>query len=225
MKKIGIILPAGGSGTRMGTGTPKQFMPLDGIPVLVHTVRAFAKAVSGADIVVALPAGHFETWAAICIEFKVPPHKVCEGGETRFDSVRQAIGDLDAGCDYIAVHDAVRPLVSRKLIRHTVATAKKHGTAIPVTDITDSIRRLTVNSSYPVDRAEFRAVQTPQVFRADILRAGYEKATGCDFTDDAAVVESVGYNIKLSAGEKRNIKITNPVDIIVAEAILKNDRQ
>lgn len=225
MKKVGIILPAGGSGTRIGSEIPKQFLPLDGVPVLVHTVREFEKAVAGADIVVALPPQHFETWAAICIKFDVPSHKVCEGGATRFDSVRLAIAELDEACDYIAVHDAARPLVSRKLIRHTLDTAKKHGTAIPVTEITDSIRRLTENSSYPVDRAELRAVQTPQVFRADILKAGYEKAAGNDFTDDAAVVESVGYRIMLCGGEKRNIKITNPVDIIMAEAILKNDRQ
>ncbi len=224
MKKIGVIIPAGGSGTRMGAAAPKQFMPLAGRPVMAYAVVAFHRTLPSADIVVALHPDHLETWARLCIDFKIPPHKVCEGGETRFESVRNAILDLDPGCEYIAVHDAARPLISESLIVHTLDTAKKHGSAIPVLEPTDSVRRLTGNSSYPVDRAELRAVQTPQVFRADILRAAYEKAAGQNFTDDATVVESVGYNIMLCAGERHNIKITHPVDLTVAEALLKHDR-
>ncbi len=209
----------------MGAAVPKQFMMLAGKPVMAYSVRAFRKVFRGADIVVALHPDHFETWAQLCLYFKIPSHKVCEGGETRFESVQNALRELDHGCEYIAVHDAVRPLVSENLITHSVDMAKKHGSAIPVLEMTDSIRRLTENSSYPVDRAELRAVQTPQVFRADILRTAYERAFGVDFTDDAGVVESVGYNIMLCTGERRNIKITHPVDLTIAEAILENDRQ
>jgi 2-C-methyl-D-erythritol 4-phosphate cytidylyltransferase len=128
---------------------------------------------------------------------------------------------LDEGCDYIAVHDGVRPLVSAELIKYTFDVAKKHGTAIPALVVIDSIRCVTENSSYSVDRSTLRAIQTPQVFRSDILRAGYERAVGSDFTDDATVVESIGYNIMLCTGERRNIKITTPADLEIAETILQ----
>ncbi len=209
----------------MAAAVPKQFLTLAGEPVMAHSIRAFHKALPSADIVVAMHPDYFETWALLCTDFKIPSHKVCEGGETRFESVRKAMSELDPGCEFIAIHDAVRPLVSGNLITHTLDMAKKHGSAIPVLEMTDSIRRLTESSSYPVDRSELRAVQTPQVFRADILRMGYERAAGVDFTDDAGVVESIGYNIMLCTGERRNIKITHPVDITIAETILRNDRQ
>lgn len=208
----------------MGAVVPKQFLMLCGQPVMAHSIHMFRKISKGADIVVALHPAHFETWTRLCREYKIPPHKVCEGGETRFDSVRKAITELDPDCDYIAVHDAARPLVSEKLISNALSAAKKHGSAIPVLEVTDSIRHLTESSSYPVDRSELRAVQTPQVFRADILRTAYERAAGQNFTDDATVVESVGYNIMLCTGEQRNIKITHPVDLTVAEAIMIHDR-
>lgn len=224
MKKTGVIIPAGGSGIRMGAGTPKQFMMLAGLPVMAWVIGAFHRAVREADIVVALHPDYMEMWAKLCLDHDVPPHKVCEGGRTRFESVQRALDELDPDCDYISVHDAARPLVTGGLITHTLDMARKHGTAIPVLEVTDSVRRLTENSSYQVDRAELRAVQTPQVFRADILRTGYERAVGDNFTDDAAVVESIGYNIMLCTGETRNIKLTHPVDLVIAEAILKNDR-
>jgi 2-C-methyl-D-erythritol 4-phosphate cytidylyltransferase len=224
MKKTGVIIPAGGAGTRMGGNIPKQFVLLDRQPVMAHSIRAFRRALRDADIVVAIPPEHFEIWADLCLKYDIPHHKVCEGGATRFESVQRAIRELDSDCEYIAVHDAVRPLVAESLITHCFDMARKHGTAIPVLEVTDSIRRLTENYSYSVDRAELRAVQTPQVFRADILRTGYERAAGDNFTDDAAVVESIGYSIMLCTGQTRNIKLTHPVDLAIAETILKNDR-
>jgi 2-C-methyl-D-erythritol 4-phosphate cytidylyltransferase len=223
----------------MGATTPKQFLPLAGKPILAWTVEAFAAALSAVDnatalpeadnvaalpevdIVVALPAAYMEQWAELSLAHAVPPHKICEGGATRFGSVKRALAMLDETCDYIAVHDGVRPLVSRQLIEYVFDVAHKHGTAIPALHVTDSIRCATdENSSYPVDRATLRAIQTPQVFREDILRAGYERAEGSDFTDDATVVESIGYNIMLCTGERRNIKITTPADLTVAEALI-----
>jgi 2-C-methyl-D-erythritol 4-phosphate cytidylyltransferase len=205
----------------MGSVVPKQFLLLAEKPVLVWTIEAFAEAVPDADIVVALPAEYMERWAELSLRHKVPQHKICEGGATRFESVKRALAMLDENCDYIAVHDGVRPLVSAEMIKYTFDVAKKHGTAIPALNVTDSIRSVAENSSYPVDRATLRAVQTPQVFREDILRAGYERAAGGDFTDDATVVESIGYNIMLCTGERRNIKITTPADLIAAEAIIE----
>jgi 2-C-methyl-D-erythritol 4-phosphate cytidylyltransferase len=220
MDKRGIIIVAGGVGSRMGNSTPKQFLLLAGRPVLAWTVGTFAKAVPEADIVVALPADYMKQWAELSLTHKVPPHKICEGGANRFESVKRALAMLDESCDYIAVHDGVRPLVSAELIGYTFDVAHKHGTAIPTLVVTDSIRCVTEAGSFPVDRTTLRGVQTPQVFREDILRAGYERAEGSDFTDDATVVESIGYNVMLCTGERCNIKITTPADFTVAEAII-----
>ncbi len=225
MKKIGIIIPAGGSGSRMATSeavrdAPKQFRLLSGRPVLARTIEAFRRVMPDAEIVVALPADRFDEWAGLCIEYDVPPHKICEGGATRFLSVLGALGELDPACEYIAVHDAARPLVSEELIVRAIETARKHGSAIPVVPLVDSVRRIRESASYPEDRTTLRAVQTPQVFRSDILRTGYERAAGDDFGDDATVVESVGYTVMLCEGERRNIKITEPEDMAIAEALL-----
>ncbi len=209
-------------GSETAGATPKQFMLLDGKPVLAHTIKAFRCITRYAEIVVALPDGHKEEWARLCAEHKVPAHKTCTGGATRFASVRSAMGELSPECEYIAVHDAARPLVSGELILRTLETAREHGSAIPVVPLTDSIRRITENGSYPEDRSQLRGVQTPQVFRADILRTAYERAAGEDFGDDAAVVESVGYTVVMCEGERRNIKITEPDDMTVAGALIKH---
>jgi 2-C-methyl-D-erythritol 4-phosphate cytidylyltransferase len=203
-------------------GTPKQFRLLGGRPVLARTIEAFRSVMPEVEIVVALPADHIEEWTELRGKYDVEPHKICEGGATRFLSVKSALGALDPECEYIAVHDAARPLVSPELIVRAIATAREHGSAIPVVPLADSVRRLRESSSYPEDRAFLRGVQTPQVFRADILRTGYERAVGDDFGDDAAVVESVGYTVMLCEGERRNIKITQPEDMVIAEAILNN---
>ncbi len=239
MKKIGIIIAAGGAGTRMGGGTgdktgdktgtrtsdeetPKQFMLLCGRPVLARTIDVFRSVAREGDIVVSLPAGRLDEWAKLCSEHDVPAHKVCEGGATRFASVRNALRRLDPECEYIAVHDAARPLVSGELILRTFEVAHRHGSAIPAVPLVDSVRRITENGSYPEDRASLRGVQTPQVFRADILRTAYERALADgDFTDDATVVESVGYTVMLCEGERRNMKITQPEDMAMAGAIAR----
>lgn len=224
MKKKGVIIVAGGAGTRMGTEIPKQFLTLAGKPVLAHTVEVFRTNLPEADIIAAIPSPYIDTWCEMCLQYAVPYHKICEGGATRFESVANAIRELDHDCAYIAVHDGVRPLVSRTLIAEVFATAEKHGTAIPAINVTDTIRKIVNNSSHPVDRTALRAVQTPQAFRADILRAGYERAKDRNFTDDASVVESIGYSLMLCGGERTNIKITSPEDLLMVEAVLKNGR-
>ncbi len=230
MKKIGIIIPAGGTGTRMAgpegvaipPATPKQFMLLEGRPVLAHAIEAFRCVARFSQIVVALPGDRIEEWERLRAEYKVPGHVICKGGATRFLSVRGAIAALDADCEYIAVHDAARPLVSGELILRAIETARAHGSAIPVVPLADSVRRVKEEGgSWAEDRGALRGVQTPQVFRADILRTGYDRAVGDDFADDAAVVESVGYTVALCEGERRNFKITTPEDLQMAEALLK----
>ncbi len=225
MNRLGVIIVAAGAGERMraGTGTrvvaqsPKQFLPLAGRPILAWSVEAFCGA---AEIVVALPPGMLDS-------FDASPHKTCEGGASRTASVRNALQQLSPDCDLIAVHDAARPLVSRELIARAIATARAHGSAVPVVSLNDSIRRTTApetpnQTSTPVDRSSLRAVQTPQIFRADILRRAYENATE-DFSDDASLVEAAGFPVTLCEGERRNIKITEPLDLLVAQTILDND--
>jgi 2-C-methyl-D-erythritol 4-phosphate cytidylyltransferase len=194
-------------------------MELAGKPVLARTIGAFRCVARYADIVVALPPERMEEWAAIAREHDVPPHAVCAGGATRFLSVKGALERLSADCEYVMVHDAARPLVSGELILRALETARRHGSAVPVVPLADSVRRLTETGSYPEDRAALRAVQTPQVFRADILRTAYDRAVGDDFGDDAAVVESVGYTVALTEGERRNMKLTEPDDVTMAETL------
>jgi 2-C-methyl-D-erythritol 4-phosphate cytidylyltransferase len=196
-------------------------MLLDGRPVLARAIEAFRCVARYADIVVALPADRLDEWERLRIEHRVPTHKVCEGGDTRFASVSRALQHLDDDCEYIAVHDAARPLVSGELILRALEMARRHGSAIPVVPLTDSVRRIRERGSMPEDRNALRGVQTPQIFRADILRTGYERAAGEDFGDDATVVESVGYTVMLCEGERRNIKITEPEDLTVARALLQ----
>jgi 2-C-methyl-D-erythritol 4-phosphate cytidylyltransferase len=208
----------------MGDGAPpKQLMLLGGRPVLTRAIEAFRCVARFAEIVVALPENRIDEWLTLAARHDTPSHKVCVGGATRFQSVRSAVGELSSDCEYIAVHDAARPLVSGELILRTLDVAQRHGSAIPVVPLVDSLRRVTESGSWPENRDSLRAVQTPQLFRADILRTACERAVGDDFTDDATLVESVGYTVMLCPGERRNIKITEPDDLVMAGAILRDD--
>ena len=201
---IAVIIVAGGSGARMGARLPKQFLPLDGRPVLMHTVQRFADALPQSRIVVVLPSSHIEYWDKLCRRhgFAVP-HIVCTGGANRFESVSNGLRHAGEA-ELIAVHDGVRPLVSREIIERA----------------TDSMRRIDRDGSRIVDRSLYRIVQTPQVFRADILRNAYARPFDERFTDDASVVEAAGQPVYLCEGSYENIKITTPVDMLTAEALL-----
>jgi 2-C-methyl-D-erythritol 4-phosphate cytidylyltransferase len=206
----------------MGAAVPKQFLPLAGEPVLVHTLRRFAEALPGARIVVALPESDIEKWNGIAAEYALAgSHTVCAGGATRFDSVKNALGEIGS-CNVVAVHDGVRPLVSGAVIKRCVDAALEHGAAVPVVPLDDSLRSVAPDgSSQPVDRSPLRAVQTPQVFRRDLLVGAYETPYNERFTDDATVVENAGVKIVLCEGDPTNIKITKPSDLALAEALLK----
>ncbi len=214
-----VIVVAGGSGARMGAGTPKQFIELCGKPILAHTVGRLRGMLPEAAIIVALPAAHMALWDDICMRLDLRgTHTVCAGGATRFESVKNALGTV-SGCGLIAVHDGVRPLFTETMVRGVLETAMAHGSAVPVVEIVDSLRRVAPDgSSQAVDRSLLRAVQTPQAFSSEIITEAYGKALGEAFTDDASVVESAGYGVTLCAGERRNIKITTPEDMAVAGA-------
>ena len=220
MAKHGVIIVAGGSGSRMQSTLPKQFLMLGGLPVVARTINTFAEALPSADIVVVLPEAHIPLWRNLEARFDVAPHRCVAGGSERFHSVKCGIEALGEDVEYIAVHDGVRALVTKRLIIRTLLDAEKSGATIPVVEVADSFRRVEGEESYIVPRAELRAVQTPQIFSAELLRRAYEQPFDRSFTDDASVVEALGRRISLVEGERTNLKLTTPEDMEWAEYFL-----
>ena len=217
---IGVVIVAGGSGTRIGGAIPKQFMIVGGEPILARTINTFAEALPAAEIVVVLPEAHIEFWKNLAARFEVAPHRTVAGGSERFHSVKAGISALREDTGLIAVHDGVRALVSKKLIIRTVQSAIEHGATIPTIAPVDSFRVATCEGSHPINRSSLRIVQTPQIFAAEILRSAYQTEFDPSFTDDASVVEKAGVKVALCEGERSNIKITTVEDIAIAEALL-----
>lgn len=215
-----VLVVAGGQGLRMGGALPKQFIPVAGKPVLMHTLEAFVHYDSTVQLIVVLPESHQTYWRELCEKYNFcVSHQMVLGGETRFHSVRNGL-KLVTSPGLVAVHDGVRPMVSSTVIAACFKEAAEYGTAIPVLPIVDSLREYTENSSIPVNRSHYCTVQTPQVFRSDILLSAYEHSFETSFTDDASVVESYKCPVHLVPGNCENIKITTPVDLLIAEALL-----
>ena len=221
MAKRGVVIVAGGSGSRMQSVLPKQFLMLGGLPVVARTINTFSEALPGADIVVVLPEQHIALWENLRARFDVARHRVVAGGKERFHSVLNGINALSDEVEYIAVHDGVRAMATKKLIIRAMLAAEEHGAVIPAVDVVDSYRRVDGVESYIVPRSELRIVQTPQVFRAQVLRDAYNQPFSPAFTDDASVVEAAGGRIVLVDGERTNIKLTTPEDMAYAEWILQ----
>jgi len=226
MKTIALIV-AGGSGTRFGASQPKQFLLLSGKPLLMRTINVFEQALKGYEneIVVVLPLAQQQLWRDLCDRFQFEvPHRVVTGGVSRWQSVKNGINAIANAkdADLIAVHDGVRPLVTPQLIRQTLAAATEWGSAVPVVPINDSMRCIEGDTSTIVDRSTLRAVQTPQVFKASDLVAAYQNPYNPSFTDDASVWESDGQRVHLVEGEITNLKITRPIDLQLAEIILRD---
>lgn len=220
MAEIGVIIVAGGSGRRMGATLPKQFMMLGQQPVLARSINRIHEALPKAEIVVVLPSEWVEMWRNMAARFDVARHNIATGGKERFHSVQNGIAALSDEVRTIAVHDAVRPLVSKKLIIRLVLATDESAAVIPVVAPADSFREVEGDESHIVDRSRLRMVQTPQLFRADALRRAYEQPFSESFTDDASVVEAMGEKITLVEGERENFKLTTPTDMILAEAII-----
>ena len=221
--RVGVIIVAGGSGSRMGGTLPKQFALVGGEPILGRTINAFRKALPASRIVVVLPTEYIEFWRNFSARFNIAKHTIVEGGKERFHSVKNGIEALSDAVDLIAVQDGVRPFASKEMILRVVDCAAKNGAAIPVVKAVDSYRRVEGAASEIIDRTPLRIVQTPQIFAAPILRAAYDTPFRKEFTDDASVVEFSGEAISLCEGEYTNIKITTPSDLAFAEAIAKAD--
>ena len=215
------IIVAGGSGSRMKADLPKQFLLINGLPVLMHTLNAFYKSSVKPEILLVLNSGFHQYWKELCEEydFKVP-HRVIAGGAQRFDSVKNALS-LVVQSSLVAVHDAVRPVVSDELIARCFKEAETNGASIPVTASRDSLRRKFGNSSIAINRDEILIVQTPQVFKSEVLCEAYGQLYNSEFTDDASVVEKAGFEISLVEGDFKNIKITYPEDLKMASLFLK----
>lgn len=221
MAKRGVIIVAGGSGKRMQSALPKQFMMLGSLPVVAHTINTFSEALPGAEIVVVLPEEYIPLWRNLAARFDVAVHRCIAGGKERFHSVKNGLDALSSEVEFVAVHDGVRALATKKMILRVQLAAEERGAAIPVTEVVDSYRRVDGTESYIVPRSELRIVQTPQTFSASLLRRAYEQPFSESFTDDASVVEALGAKITLVEGERRNIKLTTPEDMLIAERLLE----
>jgi len=221
-KRYAIVV-AGGKGARMGTAVPKQFLLLSGKPLLMHTMEAFHRADPEIELILVLPESQQAYWKDLCIKYNFEmTYQIANGGDTRFESVKNGLV-LTGDEGLVAVHDGVRPFINADLINRCFQAANEFGAAVPVTELTESIRRLDGETSFSVHRETFRSVQTPQVFRIEVLKKSYESTYRESFTDDASVVEASGYKVELVKGIVENIKITTTLDLLVAEQMKKSN--
>ncbi|MDR2125599.1 MAG: 2-C-methyl-D-erythritol 4-phosphate cytidylyltransferase [Prevotellaceae bacterium] len=219
--KNAVIIVAGGIGLRMGNPIPKQFMLIRNKPILMHTVEKFIVFDNSINIIIVLPEKQIQMWQKLCAahDFKYK-HAIVAGGITRFHSVQNALKTISSDYEIIAVHDGVRPLVNPETIRKCFELAMEKGSAIPVIQVNESLRRIQQNTTEIINREGVCIVQTPQVFRYDIIINSYKQAYATEFTDDASVVEKSGYFINYTNGQRENIKITFPSDINLIERLI-----
>ena len=218
-----VIIVAGGKGLRMGSDIPKQFLPIAGKPVLMRTLERCRAYSSTLQIVLVLPEAQQDYWKQLCkqYDFKVD-YQLANGGQTRFHSVQNGLALVpDDAEGVVGVHDGVRPFPSIDVILNCYDTARTKKAVIPVIPVVETVRQLKSEGSITVPRDQYRLVQTPQTFDIQLLKAANRQPYNDGFTDDASVVESYGHAITLVEGNRENIKITTPYDIIVAEALCK----
>lgn len=219
------LIVAGGKGARFNSKMPKQFAELNGVPVLLHTIRAFFRYSESIRVVLVLPSDDFGTWQAIAKKFKFDkPILLQKGGESRFQSVRNGLAKIEDD-GLVAIHDGVRPLISEDIIAASFRLAAVHPSAIAAVRLKESIRVTDQRQTLAVDRSKFRLIQTPQTFRVKLIKEAYRMEEDESLTDDASVAERSGITISLFEGSYSNIKITTPEDLVVAEALLKSKLQ
>ena len=220
MKKF-VIIVAGGSGQRMGTDLPKQFLELCGKPILMHTLQRFFDFDPQSELILVLPEAQQQLWQALCLKYSFTlPHRVVFGGPTRFQSVKNGL-KLVPEDSLVMIHDGVRPLVSVDTLERCCQMAKEKGNAIPVLPVNESLRMIKSQQNVAVDRSQYFSVQTPQTFLSGQILKAFEQPYDPSFTDDASVAERAGYAIHMVEGNTSNIKITTPTDLVIAEAFLK----
>jgi len=218
--KLYAVIVAGGSGKRMGSELPKQYLELAGKPVLMRTMERFKAFDKSIELITVLPENQLRFWAELQKKYSFDiPHTIVKGGKTRFYSVRNGLKFVDIP-GLVAIHDGVRPFVSLETIRSCFQVAEKKGNAVPVVSPTESMRMLTETGSVPVNRMNMKIVQTPQVFKAELIKKAYGQDYQPQFTDDATVLEYAGGKINLVEGNRENIKITTPEDLLISSALL-----
>ncbi len=216
-----VLIVAGGKGLRMNNELPKQFITLNGKPILMYTLEAFYTYNPDIRIILVLPSTQRNYWSRLCKELHFSlPHVIADGGESRFHSVKNGLAMVQEP-GLVAVHDGVRPFVSQTVISHCFEMAQQKRAVIPVLDSIDTIRQLVDGGSVTVDRNIYKTVQTPQVFESELLKEAYCQKYNTSFTDDASVVEAMGVPVFLVPGNRENIKITNPFDLKIATALLE----
>ncbi|MCE7863349.1 MAG: 2-C-methyl-D-erythritol 4-phosphate cytidylyltransferase [Bacteroidetes bacterium CHB5] len=214
------LIVAGGKGTRIKSKLPKQFLELNGTPILMHTLEAFYRYSPTITIVLVLPEDDFATWNALCKKYNfTKPIILQKGGETRFQSVKNGLEKIN-GPGLVAIHDGVRPLVSEDIIGASFRLAAVHQSAVAAVRLKESIRMTDQDNTKAMDRSRFRLIQTPQTFSIDLIKQAYLLKEDPTMTDDASVVEKLGHTISLFEGSYENIKITTAEDLIVAKALL-----
>jgi len=217
--KLYAVIVAGGSGKRMGADIPKQFLELAGKPVLMHTIERFKTFDDSIEIVTVLPENQLRHWTELQEKYSFTvPNTLVKGGKSRFFSVRNGLEFVEVP-GLVAIHDGVRPLVTIDTIKRCFETAEKMGNAIPVIPPSDTLRMITETGNSPISRLNVRQVQTPQVFSTDLIKKAYLQDYLPEFTDDATVLEKTGVKINLVEGNRENIKITNPEDLIIARSL------
>lgn len=220
-----VIIVAGGSGTRMESDIPKQFLKIGSMPILMHTILAFSNAKIGVNIVVVLPDSQFLYWSKLCREYNFNvQHQVVQGGSTRFQSVKNGL-DMLPPDGLVAIHDGVRPLIPSNVISTAYKIADQHGNAIVAVPSKDSLRVKSDNTTKSVNRNDYFVIQTPQVFKVDLIKKAFQVVEQPFFTDDASVLEHYGFEIHLVDGSYQNIKITTKEDLIFAEAFLNSEQE
>lgn len=223
MTKYAIIV-AGGSGSRMGSKTPKQFLLLNGKPILMHTIEQFLAYDASLQVILVLPANQLKPWYALCEKHKFyPAVQTVTGGNTRFQSVKNGLKNVKANIGLVAVHDGVRPFVPIEVIANGFDIAMQKGTAVASVSLKDSLRQVDADGhSRAIDRTAYRSIQTPQIFRIELMQKAFQVEEQSFFTDCASVLEYAGFEVELIEGAYQNIKITTPEDLIWAETFLQN---
>ena len=224
MKEYALIV-AGGKGTRIKSATPKQFLEIGGLPILMHTINAFVNYSSAVSIILVLPSDDFSTWNSLVdkYKFQIPVH-LQQGGDSRFQSVRNGLECIE-GPGLVAIHDGVRPLVSQDIIGASFRLAAVHKSAVAAVRLKESIRMTDQDTTVAVDRSRFRLIQTPQTFDIDLIKQSYTIREEPNLTDDASVAERVGHKISLFEGSYENIKVTTQEDLVIAEALLQEKQK
>ena len=222
MKRYAIIVAAG-TGSRMNSGLPKQFLQLCGKPILYYSLLAFHQNASETKIIVVLAEQEVNRWLSLCAEYKIEiPHKIVMGGATRTESVLNGLNTITEN-GVIAIHDGARPLASNEIIENCFQSAIKNGTGVACVKPKDSIRIVSGEENKAIDRDDLRLIQTPQTFTSEIIKNAFLRNGTESSTDDATIAEKAGYKIYLIEGSYLNFKVTTPEDLLLAESLLSKN--